>query len=384
MLRNETDIAVVGADIGGCIAALALAPYYSVTLIDIQESSPPRVGESLPFGAKRIFSKLGLTELLQEQYVTSHGLVSFWGADQQLSLEEQTNVDGMGWHVNRQSLEQALRNTAGERGVDCLWPCTLKSSRQEGEQWLLNLSSQDEFQVEQETSLKAKVVIDATGRQSTFARQQGARRQQLDRLVSVWMTYCSPVKQQLSSIHPTTNGWWYSAPIPQLPMGCEIQSLHHKNKRPRLLSYQTDSDLLDKSLINSADALLDAAKKIPALSEMLEQVDLDTVTNHGLVASNSSRLINQEGNNWFAIGDAAMSFDPLSSQGMFNAMASAMQLSDLIVKFGIDSEVGKTTIAFEFHQQLERIWEQYEMHNQYYYAQERRWIKEAFWERRAA
>lgn len=379
MLRKETDIVVVGADIGGCIAALALVPYYSVTLIDILDASPPRVDENLPFGVKRIFSKLDLMELLQEQYVTSHGLVSFWGEKRSASLDKPTCFDGMGWHVNRQSLEQALRNIAAERGVDCQWPCTLKSSREEGGKWELSLTTQyDDSAAEHETLLNAKVVIDATGRQSTFARQQGARRQQLDRLVSVWMTYTSPVKQPLSSIHSTANGWWYSAPVPHHLNSPEAQLV------PRLLSYQTDSDLLDQSMVNSADSMLAAAQLVPALSEILEQVDPNRVTSHGLVASHSSRLINQEGNNWFAIGDAAMSFDPLSSQGMFNAMASAMQLSDLILKFGIDSEVGKTTIAFEFHQQLERIWEQYEMHKQYCYAQERRWIKEAFWERRSA
>lgn len=387
MQNFETDIAIIGAGVGGCIAALALAPFYSVTLIDKQASPPPRVGESLPPAAKRIFGKLGLTDLLQENHVTSHGLASYWGSEQVQMQDNLRNPDGMGWHVNRQCLEHKLRSAAKGKGVNCLWPFALSSSKEEENEWLLTLSEQSvdtDGKSISEMQLKAKVVIDATGRHCTFARQQGARRQQQDRLVSVWMTYCTPSTEQLSSIHPTANGWWYSAPIPKLPVACDTVLPSNKTGMARLLSYQTDSDLLEKSLTNSVDDLLQAAQRIPGLEKTLQQIEPGTATHHGLVAANSSRLMNHQGNNWFAIGDAAMSFDPLSSQGMFNAMASAMQLSDLIAKFGIDSEVGKTTIAFEFHQQLERIWQHYEMHKQYYYAQERRWAKEAFWERRAA
>ena len=84
------------------------------------------------------------------------------------------------------------------------------------------------------------------------------------------------------------------------------------------------------------------------------------------------------------VGDAAMSLDPLSSQALFHAMAGAMQLSELILKFGIETEVGKTAISFEFQQQLERIWHQFEAEKLSYYAQERRWCHALFWERRAA
>lgn len=396
MIRNETDIAIIGAGLGGCIAALALAPHYSVTLIDKNASPPPRVGESLPPAAKRILSKLGLVDILNQGHVISHGMASYWGSEQVQMFDNLRNPDGMGWHVDRQVLEQALREAAKERGVKCCWPFELLSSKlalsdSESAHWQLTLSSEKAHSTP-DIPLKAKVVIDATGRHCTFTRQQGIRRQQQDKLVSVWMTYCTSDKKQMSSIHPTPDGWWYCAPIPQLPRSSEIRIADGYAGIPRVMSYQTDSDLLDKALTRSTanstaqstEALLNSAKAVPSLVAELASIDVATISHHGLVAANSSKLTNSQNKRWFAIGDAAMSFDPLSSQGMFNAMASAMQLCDLILEMGIDSEAAISDIANEFNLQLEQIWQHYEGHKRYYYAQEKRWIDQPFWQRRMA
>lgn len=55
-----------------------------------------------------------------------------------------------------------------------------------------------------------------------------------------------------------------------------------------------------------------------------------------MVATNSSKLEQGSGEGWFAIGDAAFSFDPLCSQGIFNAMATAMQLADLLIELELN------------------------------------------------
>src|SRR5207245_744542 len=43
-----------------------------------------------------------------------------------------------------------------------------------------------------------------------------------------------------------------------------------------------------------------------------------------IFAANSSRLDRLAGKNWLAVGDAAMAFDPLSSQGVYNALMSGL------------------------------------------------------------
>ncbi len=78
-----------------------------------------------------------------------------------------------------------------------------------------------------------------------------------------------------------------------------------------------------------------------------------------------------------ALGDAAISFDPLSSQGMFNAMASAMQLRDLIRQFKNPNEIAEVYTA-----QIHKIWQHYLKHLNIFYLAETRWKTSEFWKRR--
>lgn len=384
MKNFETDIVIIGAGVGGCIAALALSSQFSVTLVDTETLPPPRVGESLPPEAERLMEQLGLAHLLTRPgYLPCEGIHSYWGNENADVLKDAKRQEINGWHVCRQAFEMELRKQVQNRGVNCLWPYALGSSLAENNKWHLVLH---ELECSSPKTLicNAKIVIDASGRLSTFAQQQGVVRQDLDHLVSSWVTFCSDYEGNLSAVHPVENGWWYSAPIPQLPFltGTEAPTIYRGS--PRLLAFHTDNDLLPCDYALAPQALLSAASEIAGLKDVLDNIEPQSVVHHGVVSVNSSRLTAQYGEGWFAIGDAAMSFDPLVAQGMFNAMACAMQLSELINKFGIDSEVSTTTISCQFQQQLDRLWIQLARSNQNLYAQERRWLNNAFWERRAA
>lgn len=384
MKNIETDIVVIGAGVGGCVAALALSEQFSVTLVDTELLPPPRVGESLPPAAERLLEQLGLAHFLQHpSYLACKGIYSYWGSDYAELLDDPKTQDINGWHVCRQAFEMELRKQVQSRGVNCLWPYALESSFTEDNRWHIALHELD-CPSPKTLTCSAKIVIDASGRLSTFAQQQGAVRQDLDHLVSSWITFCSGYEDDLSAIHPVENGWWYSAPIPQLPFMSGVEEPKVYRGSPRLLAFHTDNDLLPSDFAFASEALLAAASEIPGLKGVVDGIEPHSVVHHGVVSANSSRLSAQYGNGWFAIGDAAMSFDPLGTQGMFNAMASAMQLNELIGKFGIDCEVSTTTISCQYQQQLERLWEQLARSNQNLYAQERRWKNNLFWERRAA
>ena len=377
-IPQQTDIAIIGAGVGGCIAALALSSRYSVSLIDKNETPPPRVGECLPPASKRIFGKLNLDKFPGEGHLAAMGMESWWGSKQAQISDNLRNPDGLGWHLDRQLLEQDLREETQSRGVNCYWPYVLDTSEPDESGWLLSFASKSE-KASRSLKLKAKIVIDATGRHCTFARQRGAKRLQADRLVSVWMTFCSNDNNHLASICPDKDGWWYCAPIPGLPNSSDQ---HRGNtSAARVLSYQTDADLLPKNFTNR-EALWCAAKSLPEFATRLSLADESSVMHHGMVAANSSLIEGADFKRWFAIGDGAMSFDPLSSQGMFNAMASAMQLSDLLLVNDIESESALSTISQEYRLQLHRIWDYYLKHRNYFYSQEFRWPESEFWYRR--
>ncbi|NOU49876.1 NAD(P)-binding protein [Pseudoalteromonas sp. JBTF-M23] len=353
MRTEHTQIVIIGAGIGGCIAALALAKHYHVTLIDNHEQPPEKVGECLPPAARRILKLLDIQSLLDDgPHLVSQGMLSYWGSPQPTVMDNLRNPDGLGWHLDRPHFERQLRTQAQLRGVQCLWPATLKESVYHDHKWHLQISAQ------QYALLTADIVIDATGRHCVFARKQNMKRKQLDKLMSIWLTGQFKVTKNMALISSTDNGWWYSAPLPTGGSSANISI-----GQSRIVSWQLDPEHLQKH--QDSQWFLNQAKRVNGFGTLIKQLIERSEQLHGIVAANTSRLEHFYGQQWFAIGDAAMSFDPLSSQGMFNAMASAMQLSDLLIQNGLVS----TQTALQYQQQMESVWEQYLHHKNVYYAQ---------------
>ncbi|MGF1681785.1 NAD(P)/FAD-dependent oxidoreductase [Photobacterium minamisatsumaniensis] len=354
----DTNIAIIGAGVGGCIAALALAPHYSVTLIDKQVDLPPRVGECLPSATLRILRALKLEHLLDEEHhLKSQGMLSYWGSQQPTIADNLSNPDGFGWHIDRPLFEQQLRQAAQERGVTCLWPSHLITHTKMAKHWELTLQQGSEI-----SSLNADVVIDATGRHCVFTRQLGVARQQFDKLMSIWLTANVHVNKKFGLISSTDKSWWYSAPIPTLPTNHAPES-KSSSAQARVVSWQAESAIIDKTLSKSPQAFLAAACKAPGFKPLIDRIDLSSVKLQGIVAANSSKLTTCSGQQWFAIGDAAMSFDPISSQGMFNAMASAMQLSELLISNRLHHMANQQL----YQQQMDSVWQQYLAHKALFY-----------------
>jgi hypothetical protein len=78
------------------------------------------------------------------------------------------------------------------------------------------------------------------------------------------------------------------------------------------------------------------------------------------------------GPRWLAIGDAASSFDPLSSQGIAKALRAGLRAAD-VIRTGRDEAYGQQ-IAAEFERYLET--------REHFYRIEARWPQHPFWNRR--
>lgn len=369
MSKTETDILIIGGGIAGCIAAISLSKFYSVTLIDKMTKPKERIGESLAPAAQRILKQLDLLEGMDAKenaiYLNNMGMQSYWGSEQVQVNDHLRNPDGFSRSLDRKAFEVYLRASAEKRGVNCNWSCKLLRSNYENNKWNITTSADDK-----EQNYTAKFVIDASGRQSHFARSIGIKRQAIDQLMACWVTLPNQNENTMSTIAASKNGWWYSAVIPG-------------NKR--VVAFQTDSDLVDRSAFKSIDSFIQLANENAVISKLLEQ-DKSKTTLQGTVAANSTQLDQVTGQQWAAIGDAAVSFDPLSSQGMFNAMASAMQLSELITESdGINNlnEINLNRINITYQQQMNSVWTHYLKHKNLFYNMEKRWKDSEFWKRRA-
>ncbi|NQX37744.1 2-polyprenyl-6-methoxyphenol hydroxylase [Pedobacter steynii] len=375
--NKEVDIAIIGGGVAGCTAAIALAGSYNVVLIDQTDNPPKRIGECLPPATRRILKQLDLLDGLdspllsgnQSKHLKHIGTQSYWGNEQAHIVDLLRNPDGFGWHLDRQAFEIYLREAALKRGVNCFWPAKLQSAHFENHRWSITAVAKDKASNDTPYHFKAKFVIDASGRQSQFARKIGIGRQQYDKLISCWLMLPNQEANKMSTISATEIGWWYSSPLPQ-------------NKR--ILALQTDPDLIDRNVLKDVNQFFKLAQSNREMANVIPG-DCSEFGFHQTVAANSTRLNQVAGQQWVALGDAAMSFDPLSSQGMFNAMANAVQLTELMIKSdptGILKPESLKEIQTGYTDQLDRIWAYYTQHKRMYYREEMRWKDAPFWKRR--
>src|SRR6185295_1556361 len=91
-----------------------------------------------------------------------------------------------------------------------------------------------------------------------------------------------------------------------------------------------------------------------------------------VVAADTGRLDVVCGEGWFAAGDAAASFDPVSSQGIMSAMQFGQRAAEAIL---LESPL-------PYAAAVDALFDRYRSAHAGVYAQERRWTDAPFWARR--
>jgi flavin-dependent dehydrogenase len=97
-----------------------------------------------------------------------------------------------------------------------------------------------------------------------------------------------------------------------------------------------------------------------------------------VVSAASSRLDRFGGDGWLAVGDAASTFDPVSSHGVFKALRSGI-LASYAVLDRLDGKAGWLDKYTLLHA---REFDEYRKTWAAVYRREVRWPNETFWSRR--
>ncbi len=361
--QSKVDVLILGGGPAGAATALTLKkrePSLSVVLLERSRFNTFRVGESLPPGSQAVLEELDVWEAFQAGPANPcFGVRSAWGQAKFRTDNTFFHASGHGWVMNRAWFDQMLVDRAIALGVDVRRGTRLESAvRSERGIWLVACTAEKGARVD----FQARFVVDATGRGASFARQQGASPARYDRLVGCYQLF-EGAPSAPTLVECFEDGWWYSASLP--------------NDR-RIVVCFSDADLA------RSEGLLDPSRWMDRLQSTTETWDVvrDGVRCKGPVrtAPAQTQCLDQvAGENWLAVGDAASTYDPLSSQGILKAMRSgvfaAYALADSLDS-GDDTHLRKYRrfVADEFEGYLEARAD--------FYAGERRWAARSFWQRR--
>jgi flavin-dependent dehydrogenase len=370
--QSDCDVVVLGGGPAGAAAAITLARAgRSVVVIEKSHYEQARIGETLPPAARMWLAGLAVWEpFLAAGHLLSPGVLSVWGEEELYENHFIFNPYGQGWHLDRQRFDTMLAEAARQAGARLCCGTRVNSC--------LPLAAAG-WQVEYTSGstgsgpchqLRARFLIDATGRAAVLARQQGAKRINADRLVGLAGILVAHVPETecpenacdtCTLVEACADGWWYSALLP----GARLIAV-----------YMTDADLLPRHRGLWPTFWQARLQQATHTQARLHAFDLQAVPR--VVAANSSRLDCVCGHGWLAVGDAAMAFDPLSSQGLLQALASGIRAGEALNAY----LTGERAAIGEFDIRANDVFREYLRLRAVYYEREQRWSQSVFWQRR--
>jgi flavin-dependent dehydrogenase len=351
------DSVIIGGGPAGAAAAIELARHgHAVLVLERSRYDNVRIGETLPPQATQWLQQLGILNALESvPHRVAPGVVSLW--EQHAPTE--TPFYCHGWHLDRARFDTALAEAAQRAGaVVCRSAVVHSCGRSNDDRWRVGVdvdSSRKE--------IDARWLFDATGRKGWFIRRQGVRPRALDRLIGL-LAYVGP---RASSdlrlfVEARPDGWWYSAPLPG---------------ERSIAAFMTDKDLIP----HEKGALELFWEEQRASSQLMSCLHSKTSPPIPLrvVAANSSWSGTVAGRGWFAIGDAAIAYDPLFGLGICEALATGLNAARAL----LGSSNGDSGAIARYQAWAESCYRDYLARYARLYSAVTRWSDSKFWNRRA-
>jgi flavin-dependent dehydrogenase len=284
------DVVLAGSGPSGAVAAHLLAKEgLRVLVVDRVDETKLKVGDVLPGAACRLLRSLELnTPEVSGAHKKIHGSLSSWETSGLVGSDAIYSLDGPSWRLDRARFDADFRAAAKSSGAAFRIAQVRRIDRRKECSFL---------ELDDGTRVSTRWVVDATGRRSVLARSLGAKRIYDSVLVAIYAYSKDAAPQprsQRSVIEATEDGWWYCA---YLPSGLAVAGIHVR----------------------------------PGNAARLRGVlEWQRAWNLAPMEAGGARLEPLHGNGWLACGDAALSFDPLSSQGLLTALYSGKLASDFI------------------------------------------------------
>jgi flavin-dependent dehydrogenase len=256
--------------------------------------------------------------------------------------------------------DEFMISEAEKRGVEFLFETHVHSFKRAYDKWRIEGKTS-----EKKVEVQCNFVADATGRKAVFASNQGSKKQVLDKLVGIYQYYKihSEEKQitQGTFIESDANGWWYSATLPNDYL---------------VVAYMTDSDLATQNSWKSDGCFQELLKQTKHTQKRLFHAE--ELGAPQLAAAHSQILDEIVGDHWLTLGDATMSFDPLSSLGIYKALSGSIYGAYA----ALDCLKGEPRGLQKYDQIMRVQYQNYLKKRDDHYSEEKRFEEFPFWNRR--
>jgi flavin-dependent dehydrogenase len=345
-----THVLIAGAGPAGLVAAIKLARSGRKVMVVAPRLNQHKIGECVPGAINHLLTQLELPQIDDSGGIHRRigGTVSLWASSwrQEDSIARQVQT---GWRLNRTAFEQSLENVAISLGIE----------RLVGRVRIVHRSLDGRWQIETDNgcSIMADWIVDATGRNASIARKQMAKMCTGTKLIALWSIGKTVDSGSTSRtlIESHRDGWWYAA---FLPDGRPIAIFHTS---PELA---TDLKRNPTKWVNQLRTSLLIGKQVP----------FELFTGKELRASNATpgQLDPCFGDGWVACGDAALSFDPIASHGIFNALTTGSMVADALIQ-------GDKYSLVRYQQRLTELGKIVEQRRSMYYDSASIFFRSPFW-----
>jgi flavin-dependent dehydrogenase len=288
----------------------------------------------------------------------SAGVRSVWGSSEISFRDGFREPLGAGWIIDRRGFEELLSTRAMEAGAEWVWGARVHAANRSDAGWRVRSSSRTA------DGLHGRVIIDASGRPASIARRLGARHIQHESQIAnvVAWQIARPSEAAWISVESEPDGWWYATLGPD---------------GSQFLVWFKDSTAVQAGAGRLHANMSEAFAATRFMRSIVPSPPRLGLIRQAVASAGSAALDRSAGEGWLAVGDAAAAFDPLSSQGLSNAIASAEAAAHAAHRWiGGDSEALNAYSA--------RMTSAYGLYRRgllNHYRSEKRWRDRPFWRR---
>ena len=330
-------ILVAGGGPAGCaVAVTARRCGHDVTLLDDARRLRTWPGESLPAGGGELVASVFGGDVLSGHSM-AYGTSAAWGSDELVDHDYMAHWSGHGWHLDRATFDASLRNVAIAHGVEAIHDRLSTVGGSPGA-WSVN------------GKWSAEWLIDATGRAGAIATRLGSSLTRCDDQIALVAIVPDLGGARVTMVETVREGWWYSSPL---------------SGGQRVVALITDADLVAPDRAATWRESLARTRHVAQLLEKSDSVDV------GAYPAGTAYRETLVGDHWIAVGDAAASFDPLSSQGLITGVVMAARAAA-----SLGDDMGQWAADYG------AVLDEHLALREGYMALESRWSDEPFWARR--